>query len=84
MNENDEVQGLWAVIFFTYITYALLPIRLQEAIVAGCVLAIAHFLCIICFGKPQHINRVSRFFSGRIIVKRFLSIKVENALTAHL
>ncbi|KAL0279830.1 UNVERIFIED_CONTAM: hypothetical protein PYX00_001308 [Menopon gallinae] len=46
---NDEAEGLWATIFFTYITYALLPIRLQEAIGSGVVLGLAHILCILSF-----------------------------------
>lgn len=59
LNENDEIQGLWAVIFFTYITYALLPIRLQKAIFAGCVLTVVHFLCIVSFGNVHQLKHVS-------------------------
>lgn len=59
LGKNDEIEGLSTVIFFTYITYALLPIRLQEAIVAGCVLTIVHFLCVVSFGNVHHVEHVS-------------------------
>uniref|UniRef100_A0A1B6DUR8 adenylate cyclase n=1 Tax=Clastoptera arizonana TaxID=38151 RepID=A0A1B6DUR8_9HEMI len=36
---------VWATMFFIYVTYALLPIRLQDAVAAGVVLALAHLLC---------------------------------------
>lgn len=36
---------VWATMFFIYVTYALLPIRLQEAVAAGIILALAHILC---------------------------------------
>ncbi|XP_075213692.1 adenylate cyclase type 6-like [Lycorma delicatula] len=36
---------VWASIFFVYVTYALLPIRLQEAIIAGSLLAIVQLGC---------------------------------------
>ncbi|KAK6627179.1 hypothetical protein RUM44_009656 [Polyplax serrata] len=58
LGKNDEIEGLSTVIFFTYITYALLPIRLQEAIVAGCVLTIVHFLCVVSFGNVHHVEHL--------------------------
>ena len=36
---------VWATMFFVYVTYSLLPIRLQEAVAAGVILALAHILC---------------------------------------
>ena len=61
ITHNDEVQGLWAAIFFTYTTYALLPIRLQEAIGAGCVLGLAHLMCVLSFGHGLQYKYVSSF-----------------------
>ncbi|XP_069690634.1 adenylate cyclase type 6 isoform X2 [Periplaneta americana] len=39
--------GVGASMFFIYLTYSLLPIRLQEAVGAGTVLSVAHVACIL-------------------------------------
>ncbi|RZF47573.1 hypothetical protein LSTR_LSTR011371 [Laodelphax striatellus] len=36
---------LWAAVFFVYITYALLPVRLREALLAGLLLATLQLVC---------------------------------------
>ncbi|XP_063224763.1 adenylate cyclase type 6 [Bacillus rossius redtenbacheri] len=57
--------GAWAAVFFTYLTYALLPVRLQEAAGGGAALAAAHL------GLAAYLNfqdgdllRQTRVFSG--------------------
>lgn len=57
-NDGNEAQGLWAAVLFSYITYALLPLRLQEAIAAGCVLGAAHLLCVLFLAKELHTSYV--------------------------
>ncbi|XP_054271943.1 adenylate cyclase type 6 [Macrosteles quadrilineatus] len=51
-----SLSPVWATMFFIYVTYALLPIRLQEAVAAGVVLSLAHLLCSVYLAaaKPVH------------------------------
>lgn len=39
--------GVGAAMFFIYLTYSLLPIRLQEAVGAGIVLSVAQIACVL-------------------------------------
>lgn len=43
--------GAWAAILFTYVTYALLPIRLQEAACAGALIATAQLGCAVALAE---------------------------------
>ena len=39
--------GMCAAMFFIYLTYSLLPIRLQEAVGAGLMLSVAQVVCVL-------------------------------------
>jgi adenylate cyclase 5 len=39
--------GIGAAMFFIYLTYSLLPIRLQEAVGAGILLSVAQLACVL-------------------------------------
>uniref|UniRef100_A0A6A7G4X1 adenylate cyclase n=2 Tax=Hirondellea gigas TaxID=1518452 RepID=A0A6A7G4X1_9CRUS len=44
--ENQTASsGLWADIFFIYVTYTFLPLRLPEAAIGGVLLAVVHMVC---------------------------------------
>ncbi|KAG8242420.1 Adenylate cyclase type 5 [Homalodisca vitripennis] len=48
-----SLSPVWATMFFIYVTYALLPIRLQEAVAAGVVLSLSHLLCTMYMTNPK-------------------------------
>lgn len=51
--------GTAASLAFTYLTYALLPIRLREALLAGVILTVVHVACSIYWGIPTHVTGYS-------------------------
>jgi hypothetical protein len=49
--------GVGAAMFFIYLTYSLLPIRLQEAVGSGVVLSIAQLACVLYLHHEETIWR---------------------------
>ncbi|PVD30969.1 hypothetical protein C0Q70_10245 [Pomacea canaliculata] len=42
---SDASIGMWSSIFFIYMTYALMPIRMRLAVLAGIAIAVVHTVC---------------------------------------
>jgi hypothetical protein len=49
--------GVGAAMFFIYLTYSLLPIRLQEAVGSGVVLSIAQLACMLYLHREDTVWR---------------------------
>lgn len=49
--------GVGAAMFFIYLTYSLLPIRLQEAVGSGVVLSIAQLACVLYLHREDTVWR---------------------------
>jgi len=49
--------GVGAAMFFIYLTYSLLPIRLQEAVGSGVVLSIAQMACVLYLHREDTVWR---------------------------
>lgn len=45
--------GVWAAIFFIYVTYTFLPLRLLEATAGGLLLMLEHFICTLFLSVQQ-------------------------------
>jgi adenylate cyclase 5 len=45
--------GVGAAMFFIYLTYSLLPIRLQEAVGSGVVLSVAQLACVLYLHREE-------------------------------
>lgn len=45
--------GVWAALFFIYMTYTLLPLRVIEATVGGILLSVAHIVCTFALAREQ-------------------------------
>lgn len=52
-----------------YITYTMLPIRLQEAIVGGFLISISHITLLIYLHKMNTLNMVSRIGKNEIMIQ---------------
>jgi hypothetical protein len=65
--------GVGAAMFFIYLTYSLLPIRLQEAVGSGVLLSIAQLACVLYLSEDTIWKQVStetiRLTSMKINVK---------------
>lgn len=65
-----SLSPVWATMFFIYFTYALLPIRLQEAVLAGVTLSLAHLVCTLYLAdpaKPVRGKEVSHYIIVRFV-----------------
>ena len=44
-NPQDAFQGVWGTVFFVYLIYAFLPIRMRMAVISGVLLSVAQTVC---------------------------------------
>ncbi|XP_018027268.1 adenylate cyclase type 6 [Hyalella azteca] len=66
--------GLWAVIFFIYVTYTFLPLRLLEATVGGVLLAVQHMICSAWVSRGQLHELVSRQLGANLVVLLLVNV----------
>jgi hypothetical protein len=67
--------GVGAAMFFIYLTYSLLPIRLQEAVGSGVVLSVAQLACVLFLNREDTVWRqvstvIMRLTKVKMNVKR--------------
>ncbi|XP_041367203.1 adenylate cyclase type 5-like [Gigantopelta aegis] len=48
---NDAIDGVWCVMFFVYMIYALMPIRMRVAVASGIGLCVVHTICVAVLNK---------------------------------
>ncbi|XP_046419665.1 adenylate cyclase type 6 [Neodiprion virginianus] len=70
----------WAACFFIYMAYALLPIRLRHACIAGILFSLAHFISVLLMYRHDYPAFVSQLLSSLVVVG---GTNVAGALTHH-
>ncbi|XP_043290086.1 adenylate cyclase type 6 isoform X1 [Venturia canescens] len=78
---GGPLAAAWAVCFFIYMSYALLPIRLRHACIAGIIFSIAHLVGVLLLYRTQdYPSMVAHLLSSIVVVG---GTNVAGALTHH-
>ena len=71
--------GVGAAMFFIYLTYSLLPIRLQEAVGSGVVLSVAQLACVLYLHHEDAVWRQVSKLNPTDIIKTEVKEKHERS-----
>lgn len=63
---TSAADGVWLGVFFIYLTYTLLPVRMRLAVFGGCGIATVHLVC--CARDLVHDNNLHRLVSFITII----------------
>ncbi|XP_012270785.1 adenylate cyclase type 5 isoform X2 [Orussus abietinus] len=77
---GGPLAATWAVCFFIYMAYALLPIRLRHACVAGVVFSVAHLIGALLLYPQDYPGLLAHLLSSMVVVG---GTNVAGALTHH-
>lgn len=61
---TSAADGVWLSVFFIYLTYTLLPVRMRLAVFGGCGIATVHLVC--CARDMKHDDSLHRLVSFKI------------------
>ena len=61
---SSAADGVWLSVFFIYLTYTLLPVRMRLAVFGGCGIATVHLVC--CVRDLKHNDNLHRLVSFTI------------------
>lgn len=70
--DSSAADGVWLSVFFIYLTYTLLPVRMRLAVFGGCGIATVHLLC--CVKNLEHDEYLHRLVSLSVDIRMSVEI----------